>query len=74
MAQKAVQVTNANREELETRFYKDGPGVPMSVGYWLVAFFGDDGDYDMLSPTTFNNTYTLGEKLRGGFYEVIPKE
>lgn len=74
MAQKAVKVTSQNRDELQSRFFNDGPGVPMSIGYWLVAYFGDDGDYDMLSPSTFNQTYNLGEKLRNGFYEVVPKE
>lgn len=73
MAQKAIQVTNENRDELTIRFYQDGPGVPMSVGYWLVAFFGSE-DYDMLSPSTFNQTYTVGPKIRNGFVQVFPKD
>lgn len=73
MAQKAIEVTSSNRSYLQERFFKDGPGVPMTVGYWVLAGFGPDGDYDMLSGASFHRSYTLGDKLRNGFYQAIPK-
>jgi len=73
MAQKAVLVTANNVDQLNTRFFKEGSGVPAAIGYYLVAFFGDDGDYDMLSAANFNAQYDKGEVLRNGFFEAVPK-
>lgn len=74
MAEKAILVTPANREELNSRFQHDGPGVPASIGYYLVAPFGVDGHYDMLNAATFNELYTAGPVLRNGFFEAVRKD
>ncbi len=76
MAEKAIQVTRSNRDELQNRFAlgeDGGTGVPMAIGYYLVAGFGEDGAYEMLSPHVLSEKYTRGETLRNGFFEVIPK-
>jgi hypothetical protein len=71
MAEKAILVTNANVEQLNNRFQNDGTGVPAAVGYYLVAQFGQDGAYEMLSAATFNEKYEMGEPLNNGFFEAI---
>ena len=73
MAEKAIQVTEENRDRLNNRFYQGGPGVPMAIGYFLVAGFGEDGDYDMLSPAVFYEKYQRGTPITNGFFEAIPK-
>lgn len=74
MAEKAIKITAENIERLSNRFFNDGPGVPLAIGYYLVAGFGEDGDYDIINSATFNEKYILGEKLHsGGFYEAIRK-
>lgn len=76
MAQKAILVTNANREELNNRLQQDATGVPMAVGYYVVMLFGaDDRNYEMLSKASFNQLYTQGPKLKSpGWFEAIRKE
>jgi hypothetical protein len=75
MAQKAVLVTAANIEQLRSRFQADGTGVEPAIGYYLLAGFGEDGDYDMVSAANFNAQFTIGPKLRTeGFFEAIRKE
>lgn len=73
MAEKAILVTNSNVEELNSRFQAEGTGVPAAVGYFLVADFGADGAYDMISAATFNDLYTKGAELRNGFFEAVRK-
>lgn len=73
MAEKAVFVTAANVADLNKRFQKDATGVPAAIGYYLVAGFGEDGDYDMLSSAVFNQKYTVGKSLRNGFFEAVRK-
>lgn len=73
MATKAIQITNANVAELNNRFQKEGTGVPAAVGYYLVAQFGEDGDYDIMSAAKFNQKYTKGATLRNGFFEAVRK-
>lgn len=74
MAQKAILVTPDNKDQLTSRFYDLGSGVPIAIGYYLMAYFGEDGDYDMVSSAVFNAKYTKGETLRNGFFEAVPKE
>lgn len=71
MADKAILVTKSNIEQLTNRFQQEGTGVMPAIGYYLVAQFGDDGDYDMLSPAIFNEKFTKGETLRNGFFEAV---
>lgn len=72
MAEKAILVTNGNREALKARFQQDATGVEPAVGYYLVALFGaDDRNYEMLSKATFNENYTKGVELRNGFFEAV---
>lgn len=72
MAQKAILVTNANRDQLANRFNEDNStGVPIAVGYYLVANFGDHFGYEMLSAAKFNAKYLIGEKLKNGFFEAV---
>jgi hypothetical protein len=71
MAQKATLVTADNKDQLTTRFYDLGSGVPIAIGYYLVAFFGEDGDYDMLSAAKFNELYEKGTPISNGFFEAI---
>lgn len=73
MAQKAVLVTEANLDELNSRFFQEGTSVPMAVGYYLVAGFGDHLSYELLNSANFNAKYTQGETLRNGFFEAVPK-
>lgn len=73
MAQKAVRVTADNKDMLTTRFYDQGSGVPIAIGYFLLAGFGEDGDYDMVSPANFYAKFEVGETLRNGFFEAVPK-
>lgn len=74
MATKAILVTAANVQELTNRFQHDGTGVMPAVGYYLVAQFGEDGDYDMVDSARFNAAFTRGEELRSGFFEAIRKD
>ena len=71
MADKAILITKANVEELTTRFQNDNTGVMPAIGYYLVAQFGQDGDYDIVSPAIFNEKFTKGETLRNGFFEAV---
>ncbi|AWN03313.1 hypothetical protein PBI_CAMILLE_67 [Microbacterium phage Camille] len=74
MADKAIKVTNENREELKTRFQQEATGVEPAVGYYLVAQFGaDDRNYEMISSAVFNQKYEKGVELRNGFFEAVPK-
>lgn len=73
MADKAIAVTAANVKKINERFQHEGTGVPAAIGYFLVAGFGEDGDYDMLSPAVFNEKYTIGKPLRNGFFEAHRK-
>lgn len=73
MAEKAILVTPANIKKLNERFQHEGTGVPMAIGYYLVAGFGEDGDYQLLSAATFNQRYTQGQPIRNGFFEALPK-
>lgn len=74
MAEKAVQITKSNIGQLTTRFQHDGTGVDLAIGYYLVAGFGADEDYSVMSPAKFFEKYVAGEKLRNnGFFEAIPK-
>ena len=74
MAEKAILVTNANVEELNSRFQNEETGVPAAVGYFLVAGFGEDGAYDMVSASTFATLYDKGPELRNGFFEAVRKD
>ena len=71
MAEKAILVTNANVEELNSRFQNEETGVPAAVGYFLVAGFGED---DMVSASTFATLYDKGPELRNGFFEAVRKD
>ena len=74
MAEKAILVTNANVAELTSRFQHEGTGVTPAVGYYLVTHFGDDDDYDMVSPAIFQSKYRRGESLKTeGFFEAVPR-
>lgn len=73
MAQKAVLVTAENREQLNSRFFQEGTGVPMAIGYYLVSGFGDHLGYELLNSANFNAKYDQGETFRNGFFEAIPK-
>lgn len=74
MADKAILVTNNNREKLKARHQQDATGVEPAVGYYLVMLFGaDDRNYEMLSKATFDAKYTKGEELRNGFFEAVRK-
>lgn len=74
MAEKAILITIENKERLQNRFQGDRTGVDMAVGYYLVAHFGDDGDYDMMSPVNFKAKYMEGRRLATpGFFEAVPR-
>lgn len=73
MAEKAILITNANVEKLNARFQHEGTGVPAAVGYYLVAGFGEDGDYSIMSSSKFHQQYIEGKPIRNGFFEAIRK-
>lgn len=74
MAEKAILVTNENKNYLQNRFQHDGTGVDVAVGYYLVTHFGDDDDYDMMSAANFKAKYMEGRRLAtSGFFEAVPR-
>lgn len=73
MAKKAIKVTSNNVDVLNKRFFREDSGVPAAIGYFLLANFGEDGDYDMVSAANFNEQFHEGQKLRNGFFEAVPK-
>lgn len=74
MAEKAILITNANIQQLRTRFQHDGTGVEPAVGYILVAGFGADEDYSVMSRAKFAEKYVQGESLHApGWFEAVPK-
>lgn len=74
MAQKAILVTSENQKRLSTTYNDDdATGVPIAIGYYLVAGFGDHLGYEMLSKANFNQLYTLGPEIRNGFYEAVKR-
>lgn len=75
MAQKAILVTAANVQQLTSRFQNDGTGVTPAIGYYLLAGFGEDGDYDIVSSANFAAAFDKGEPLRTpGWFEAVKKE
>ena len=75
MAEKAILITNANRETLANRFIEDeSTGVPLAVGYYLVMGFGEHLGREVLSAAVFNEVYTKGPEIRNGFFEAVKKD
>lgn len=75
MAEKATLVTHANRETLAAKYNEeDGTGVPIAIGYYLVAGFGDHLGYEMLSAASFAQKYERGPDIRNGFFEAVRKQ
>lgn len=74
MAQKAVLITAGNIKKLTSRFQDGGTGVDLAIGYYLLADFGEDSHYEVISAATLHQNYEIGQKLHNKeFFEVIKK-
>ena len=73
---KAILVRPVNQSYLTTRFNAGEEKEPITAGYFLVAAFdSQDGDYDLLTPGVFNETFRFtGKHLDNGFLEVERRE
>jgi len=74
MAQKAILITNANRQEIANKYNEgEATGVPIAVGYYLVAGFGDHLGYEILSAANFAQLYERGSNIQNGFFEAVKR-
>lgn len=68
--EKAILVTLDNKNELQGKFESE---MPISSGYYLVAPFGRDLSFDLLTPAKFNELYTKGRTIENGFFVALRK-
>lgn len=71
---KAIRITKSTVDMLASRYNIESDELDerMPVGYILVTDFGNDDNYDLLTPEVFATKFSWGMGIANGFTEIWP--
>jgi hypothetical protein len=72
MAMKAIKITVENQERLASKYQVEPDDIPdvLPKGMWLVADFGNEENFDVLSDMNYENTFTELGPIENDFIAI----
>lgn len=68
---KAIKITEDNRASIGASYTTiDEPEEQLPVGYYLVADFGNDETFDLISVETLNSSFVIVGELENGYIQI----
>lgn len=74
---KAILITKENQGMLVSRFIQadEDPDDVMPIGYYLVApFREEDGPFELLTPTVYENSLVAVRELKDDWLDVVRRD
>jgi hypothetical protein len=68
-----IVITRENRNMLLGRFTTALDVEQLPLGYILVADFGDEDTFEVMTTTVFNNHYVVNSIIENGFFDIGDK-
>jgi len=70
---KAIVITTGNRDMLIGRYNIDNKDEQLPLGYILIADFGNDDTFEVVTPALFTQTFTKVTDIENGFFSISRK-